>query len=295
MAESEDLPPPEIGAGSVLDGAYQLVRLLSEGGMGTVYEAIQVRLDRRVAVKILAGALSDNPEALARFRREVKINSKLIHPHVVQLLDFGATASGQPYLVTEFVEGEDLEVRLGRVGRLPLSETLAIARQVVSGLAAIHARAVVHRDLKPGNVLLLSLEGAPDFVKLLDFGISKLTTSLTRLTRPSSILGTPGYMSPEQAAGYTDDVDHRSDQWALAAMVWHMLSGSPPFVGGDLNTLLDRVINDDPPSLSATGTFLPREVEHVLRRGLAKRRKQRFPTVTAFLRAFEAAAGASPA
>ena len=279
-----------LAPGALIDGAYRLVRLISDGGMGTVYEAIQVRLDRRVAVKVLSGDLADDPEARARFRREVKITSKLAHPHVVQLLDFGITATGRPYLVTEYVEGEDLERRLNRVGRLSLDVALPIIRQVVSGLAAIHARAVVHRDLKPGNVLLLSMDDAADFVKLADFGISKLTTSSTALTAPSSILGTPGFMSPEQASGLAADVDHRSDQWALGAMVWYMLSGAPPFTSDSLTTLLDRVVNEAPPPLRATAPALPDGVEPVLLRALAKKRSQRYPTVTAFLRAFEAAA-----
>jgi eukaryotic-like serine/threonine-protein kinase len=276
--------------GTVLGGAYRLVRQISEGGMGTVFEAIQLRLDRRVAVKLLREGLAEDPEALARFRREVKVMSKLGHPHVVQLLDFGTTDARQPYLVTEYLEGEDLQRRLDRVERLPLLTTLSIVRQVTSALAAIHAKAIVHRDLKPANVFLLELDGASDFVKVMDFGISKLKTATTELTLPTSILGTPEYMSPEQASARTSDLDHRSDQWALGCMVWHMLSGRPPFTGGSLDQLLDRIVNDQPPSLLATAPALPPELERVLGRALAKRPSQRFPTVEAFLRAFESVA-----
>jgi len=276
--------------GTVLGDAYRLVRRISEGAMGAVFEAVQLRLDRRVAVKILHGALAENAEALARFRREVKVLSKLGHPHVVQLLDFGATASNQPYLVTEYLEGEDLQQRLLRLERLTLPATVAIVRQVTSALAAIHGKAIVHRDLKPANVFLLELDGAVDFVKVVDFGISKVKTSDTALTRPASLLGTPEYMSPEQASGRVDDLDHRSDQWALAAMAWHMLTGRPPFTGRHLNEILERVVNDEPPSLHALAPGLPAEVERVLRRGLAKRQTQRFATVTSFGRAFESAA-----
>jgi serine/threonine protein kinase len=284
-----DVPQP----GTVLDEGYRLIRRISEGGMGTVFEAVQLRMDRRVAVKVMHSGLAENAEALARFRREVKVLSKLGHPHVVQLLDFGSTASNQPYLVTEYLEGEDLQQRLDRVERLPLSSTLSILRQVTSALAAIHAKAIVHRDLKPANVFLLEIDGASDFVKVVDFGISKLKTSTTALTRPASIMGTPEYMSPEQASGRADELDHRSDQWALASMVWHMLSGRPPFTGGSLDQLLDRVVNDEPPSLLASGVDLPPDLEGVLHRGLAKRPSQRFATVAAFLRAFESAADAA--
>jgi serine/threonine-protein kinase len=286
--DGRDAPLP---LGALLDGSYRLIRLLSEGGMGNVYEAVQIKLGRQVAVKVMAEGLEENPEALARFRRELDISAKLTHPHIVQLLDFGTTASGQPYLVTEYVEGEDLEQRLDRVGRLPLPETLSIIGQVVSALAAVHARAIVHRDLKPANVLLLPIDGAADFVKLLDFGISKITTSSTQLTRPATMLGTPGYMSPEQASGRAREVDHRSDQWALAAMTWHMLTGRPPFDAVKLDELVRQVVSDDPPSLLAAAPELPRALEPVLRRGLAKKPTKRFPTVTAFLRALESAAG----
>jgi eukaryotic-like serine/threonine-protein kinase len=290
MRSSGDPSAPKVGA--VLDEAYQLTRLIAEGGMATVFEAIQLKLERRVAVKVMSGALVQYPEAVARFRRELKITSQLAHPNIVQMLDFGATPGGRPYLVTEYLEGEDLELRLGRMGRLPLSMVLSIVRQIVSALAAIHAKAIVHRDLKPANVLLLTMDGAPDFVKLLDFGISKVTTSSTQLTHPSSILGTPGYISPEQAAGRSDDVNHRSDQWALAALVWHMLAGSPPFTGAHLNELLERVMRAEPPPLSAAVPDLPAGVETVLRRALAKRQAERFATVAAFWRALETGAGA---
>jgi serine/threonine protein kinase len=288
MNDAPDRNAPQ--PGTILDQAYRLERLLSEGGMGAVFEAVQLRLERRVAVKIMRGALAEEPEALARFRREVKVLSRLGHPHVVQLLDFGTTPSNQPYLVTEFLDGEDLQQRLDRVGRLPLPAALAIFRQVASALAAIHAKAIVHRDLKPANVFLLDVDGAPDFVKVVDFGISKLKTATTDLTRPASLLGTPEYMSPEQAAGRAAELDHRSDQWALACLAWHMLAGRPPFTATSLDELLDRVGNDDPPSLRAAVPGLPPDVERAVDRALAKRPSQRFPTVEAFLRAFEAAA-----
>ena len=287
-----------LAAGTVLDGAYRLTRLVSIGGMGTVYEAVQLRLDKRVAIKVMAHALTHSREAMARFRREVKITTKLAHPHIVQLLDFGSTAGGQPYLVTEFLEGEDLDRRLARVERLPLAMVLRLLRQISSALSAIHAKGIVHRDLKPGNVFLMSIEssgsgsgwGEDCFVKLMDFGISKLLAADTQLTHVPSLLGTPEYMSPEQASGRSDAVDHRTDQWALACLLWRMLSGRPPFQGHDLNDLLARIVEDQPPSLSGTFRELTPELEGVLRRGLGKRQSSRFPTIAAFTRAFEAAA-----
>jgi serine/threonine protein kinase len=285
----EEAPLP---LGSVLEGAYHLVRVISRGGHGTVYEAVQIKLGRQVAVKVMSSELLGNEEAQARFRRELQVTSQLAHPHIVHLLDFGATSDGHPYLVTEFLEGEDLDQRLAKVTRLGLEQALAITRQVVLALGAVHARGIVHRDLKPGNVLLLTVDGLGDFVKLLDFGISKVARASTQITRPATVLGTPGYMSPEQADGRSDLVNHSSDQWALAAMVWHMLSGQPPFTGRTLDELLTRVVNEEPPSLAelVPDLALAADLDGVLRRALAKQQRQRFPTVAAFQRALDRAA-----
>ncbi len=280
--------------GEILDGAYQLTRLISEGGMGTVYEAVQLRLNKRVAVKVMTPELAANPEALARFRREVDVTSQLSHPHIISLLDFGTTPQGQPYLVMEFLDGEDLEKRILRVGYLPVAAALDVVKQVASALAAIHAKGVVHRDLKPANVFLLPLDGAANFVKLVDFGISKVRTAETKLTRAFTMMGTPEFMAPEQATGRVDDVDHRSDQWALGCLAWLMISGTNPFWAADLNTVLRHIVNRDPAPLDPKEPNCPMEVEQVLRRALAKNQADRFPTITAFSRAFEAAATAPP-
>ena len=281
----ELLPP-----GTILDQAYQLTSVVSSGSMGTVYEGVQLRLNRRVAVKIMVAELTDNLEALARFRREVKVTSQLAHPHVVQLLDFGTTPSGQPYLVTEFLEGEDLERRLRRVRRLPLEGALDVVRQVALALAAIHAQGFVHRDLKPANIFLLPMPNESDFVKLVDFGITKVRTSDSGLTKQATVVGTPEYMSPEQASGRVDEVDHRSDQWALAATAWRMLSGKAPFAGVHMNQLLSSIQRDEPPLLDPGDLHLPPKLERVLRRALSKKQSARYPTIVTFARAFEAAA-----
>ena len=287
MPSTNPSPEPAL-VGTVLDEAYWLNRLIFEGGMGTVYEAIHMRLRKRVAVKVMVSELAETAEGLARFRREVEVTSQLAHPHVIQLLDFGTTPAGQPYLVMEYLEGEDLEHRLKRVGRLSLSDALDVFRQVASALTVIHGKGIVHRDLKPANVFLLPLEGGPDFVKVVDFGISKVRSAKTKLTRAFTMVGTPECMSPEQATARIDDVDHRSDQWAMGCVVWKMLCGRLPFDGDNLNDLLHRIVHDEPPSLGVPG--LPPEVEAVLRRALAKKQDDRFPTITAFARALEAAA-----
>src|SRR5262249_32902257 len=151
-----------------------------------------------------------NTEALARFRREIHVTTRLAHPHIVQVLDVGATRDGLPFLVMELLQGEDLERRLKRVRRLPLVAVLRLVGQAASALSATHRKAIVHRDLKPGNVFLVEAEGISDFVKVLDFGISKTQFAGVALTHGSVMLGTPKYMAPEQVVGHARKVDHRA-------------------------------------------------------------------------------------
>jgi serine/threonine-protein kinase len=268
--------------------------LIAAGAMGSVYEGWQLRLGKRVAVKVLARDLAGNQEALARFRREAHVTSRLGHPHIVQVLDFGTTPRGEPYLVMERLEGEDLDRRLRRLDRLSLPATVSLVKQVASALSSTHAQGIVHRDLKPANVFLLDLEGESElFVKVVDFGISKVKTAPVRLTADSSFMGTPSYVSPEQARGLTDEIDHLSDQWSLACIAYEALAGRGPFVGGSWHTLLTKVIHEEPPSLSVPG--VPAEVDRVLRRALSKQKGDRFPTIAAFARALAAAATPAPA
>jgi serine/threonine protein kinase len=278
--------------GSVLQDAYLVTRLIGQGAMGAVYEATQTRLQKRVAIKIMDRNLAANAEALARFRREIQVTAQLAHPNIIQVSDFGTAPTGEPYLVMEYLDGEDLEQRLQRVTRLPLASAVNIVKQLASALAVTHAEGIVHRDLKPANVFLVKVPGQTDFVKVVDFGISKvLKASTTKLTRAQMIVGTPEYMAPEQAAGKVDEIDHRSDQWSLSCIAWHMLVGRQPFVGPDVNTILHQVMNGEPPPLPPNmAGLLPGQVEQVLRRALSKRQQDRFPTITAFARAFEAAA-----
>jgi serine/threonine-protein kinase len=210
--------------GAVLEGAYRIERLLGEGGMGAVYEATHLRLGKRMAVKVMARELAANSEALARFHREAVVTSGLGHPHIVQVFDFSTTPTGEPFLAMEFLEGEDLDHRLRRVGRLPAASVVHITKQVASALAATHAKTIVHRDLKPANIYLLEVAGETDFVKVLDFGISKVRAATTKLTQSTAVMGTPNYMSPEQALGKVDEIDERTDQWALACIAWECLS-----------------------------------------------------------------------
>ena len=276
--------------GRVLAGVYRITRLIGEGGMGAVYEAVHLRLNKRVAVKLMSRELASNVEALARFHREAEITSRLGHPHLVNVIDFGSTDTGEPYLVMEYLDGEDLDHRIRRDSRLPLETAVEITKQVASALDAAHAEGVVHRDLKPANIYLVKVRGEADFVKVLDFGVSKIKAARTKLTRATAVIGTPDYMSPEQATGLIEEIDHRADQWALGCIVWEMLSGHAPFIADDMAALFYQVIHMDPHPLSRRAPGLPPEVEPVLRRALAKQAAERYPSIKDFSRAFEAAA-----
>jgi eukaryotic-like serine/threonine-protein kinase len=278
-------------AGTILEGAYQLVRLIGRGGMGAVYEATQLRLNKRVAVKLMSRESACDMVSLERFRREAEITSKLGHPHLVNLIDFGTAEAGQPYLVMEYLEGEDLDHHLQKTIRLPTEIAARIVTQSASALGAAHAQEVVHRDLKPANIFLLQVPGEPEFVKVLDFGISKVKAANgRRLTGVQSVVGTPAYMSPEQAMGRSDDTDPRADQWALACIAWEMLCGHPPFMADDTNALFFQIIRIEPASLLREAPDLRPAAETVLRRALSKRHTDRYPSIREFARAFEMAA-----
>jgi serine/threonine-protein kinase len=275
--------------GLVLQDTYKITGLLGEGGMGAVYDAMQIRLHKRVAIKVMSRDLTSNAEALNRFHREAMITSGLGHPHIVQVFDFSTMPTGQPFLAMEFLSGEDLDRRLSRVGRLDPVQMVHIVKQVASALAATHAQEIVHRDLKPANIYLLNVAGEDDFVKVLDFGISKIRAANTKITKASALIGTPDYMSPEQAMGMGDEVDHRTDQWALACIAWECLAGKAPFFGDSVPSMLFQVVHREPPSLAALVPGLPRNIEPVLRKALSKEKDYRFPTVTELAQALEAA------
>jgi serine/threonine protein kinase len=277
--------------GTVLEGTYRIERLIAKGGMGAVYEAFHLRLDKRIAVKVMAPELAASAEAVARFHREAMVTSGIGHPNIVHVFDHSITPDGEPFLALEYLDGEDLDQRIQRVGRLSPAATVNIVKQVASALAAAHAKGVVHRDLKPANICLLAVADGPDFVKVLDFGISKVRSSTTKLTKATMVMGTPDYMSPEQALGKVDEIDHRSDQWALACIAWECLGGRGPFRGDDVPSLLYQIVHEAPQPLGASVPDLLPGIERVLRRALSKSRDDRFRSVSDFAHALEDALG----
>jgi serine/threonine-protein kinase len=273
--------------GVVLAGTYRILCPIAAGGMGEVYSAAHERLPGRFAVKVLHRDLTRDEEALSRFRCEAEIMAGLRHPNIVQVIDFNITPDGTPYLVMELVEGVDLAESLRDGQRLPPAQVAHMIHQIASALEAAHARGVVHRDLKPENIMRLSLEGQEDFIKVVDFGISKARR--TRITAETAILGTPQFMAPEQAQGRREEIDHRTDQFALAAMAYLLLTGREPFRGDTAVTILYQVVHQDPDPLARHVDWPCQHVDAVLRRGLAKERSQRFGSVLEFARALDEA------
>lgn len=275
--------------GLVLQDTYTLGALIGKGGMGEVYEATHMRLPGLVAVKVLRPHLLRNEDAFARFCREAEIMSTFRHPHIVQIFDFNTAVDGLPYFVMERLEGVDLATRLVESGALPLKAVLSIVDAVASALDAAHAMGVVHRDLKPANIFLMRGRGQEgDFVKVLDFGISTTTRGGPRSSTGSDVMGTPEFMAPEQALGLV--IDARTDQFALAAITYAMLTGSEPFVGDDLASVLYQVVHEQPLPLSHFLSGDTGELQTVLDRALVKRQHRRFASIGEFAAALRAAA-----
>jgi serine/threonine-protein kinase len=245
----------ELTAGIVIADRFRLVRPLGQGGMGAVWLAQHIGLDVPCAVKVIHAEAAQSPELRARFEREAKAAAQIRSPHVVQILDHGVW-EGAPYIAMELLEGEDLGQRLHRRGVLPPHETVALAVQVGRALAKAHGAGLVHRDLKPANIFLVRDEDR-EIAKVLDFGVAKVKeTGLDGTTKTGAVLGTPYYMSPEQARG-SKDLDHRSDLWALAVVVYRCVTGRLPFRGEALGDLFVKIIVEPLPVPSLVSNAPP--------------------------------------
>ena len=276
-----------LDVGFVVADAYEITHLLGKGGMGAVWAARHLRLPgKRVAIKVLLGGMED-AQALARFRREAEVASRIGHAGIVEVLDFNQLADGTPYQVLEYLAGESLGARLRR-GPLPLATALDFARQIGSALAAAHRAGVVHRDLKPENIFLCPTDAGgvvAERVKVLDFGISKIRGSQTLKTQDQVLIGTPQYMAPEQASGQNAAVDARTDLFALGAIVYEMLAGRPAFSGDSVVAVIMNVVTGTPAPLAGLAPGAPPEVLAAIDRALAKKPEARFPDVAAFIEA----------
>ncbi|SCG68180.1 serine/threonine-protein kinase [Micromonospora inositola] len=272
----------------VLSGRYRLDERVATGGMGDVWRATDLVLGRQVAVKVLLPALVSDPDFIARFRAEARIMASLRSPGIVQVFDSGADdlpdGSHADYLVMEFVEGEPLSRRIEAAGQLEVAETMSIVAQVAQALHAAHARGIVHRDVKPSN-LLVQEDGT---VVLVDFGVAR-STNVTSITSTNAVPGTALYMAPEQAAGRP--VSGATDIYALGAVAYCCLTGGPPFTGDNPLQVAVRHLDDEPPELSHD---IPQPVRGLVARALAKDPADRFPTGAAMAAAARAATSESP-
>jgi hypothetical protein len=286
-----------LGRGTRL-GAYEIVAPIGAGGMGEVYRARDVRLDRDVAIKVLPAQLTDDPVALARFEREAKAVAALSHPAILAIFDFGSAAD-VAYAVTELLEGETLRARLAS-GPLPVRKVVDYAVQIAEGLGAAHEKGIVHRDLKPENLFLTNTGRA----KILDFGLARhavalhpedtSSPTLSRHTEPGTVLGTVGYMSPEQVRGLP--ADQRSDIFSFGAVLYEMLTGHRAFKGDSAAETMHAILKSDPPDLLESNQSLPPELDRIVRHCLEKRPEQRFQSAydVAFdLQALSASTGAT--
>jgi CheY-like chemotaxis protein len=269
----------ESWTGALLGGRYRVGTLIGAGGMGSVYEAEREDLAQmRVAIKVLHPAVGARADLVMRFRREAETVAAIDHPNIVRILDF-QTPPGEPaFLVMERLHGEPLGAAIGKEGRLSAERTAFIASQVLSALSAAHAANVVHRDLKPDNVFLITMSGLQDIVKLLDFGVAKLMNARVneKLTQTGSVLGTPAYMAPEQARGAS--VDHRSDLYAVGCMMYEALTGTAPFVAENYNALLFEIQRAAPTPIEVLRPDIDPALAAVVTRAMAKSPTERFQT-----------------
>jgi eukaryotic-like serine/threonine-protein kinase len=297
MPSLEDDTESELRAlvGTTVAGKYRVDRLIGRGGMGAVFQATNLAIGKRVALKFLDHEAAKNREACQRFQREAEAAGMAESAHIVQIFDSGSTDAGLPFLVMELLTGEDLRARLRREKRLSVALALRITSQVLRALMRAHAAGIVHRDLKPDNVFLCARDDDPSFVKIVDFGISKVARSrgADTLTRRGTVLGTAFYMSPEQAQSFAD-IDGRTDLFSVGAILFEMLAGGPPHVGPTYEAVLISICTKDAGDVRARAPEVPASVATLVSRALARDRDQRFQSAEQFLAAIALADGGVP-
>jgi tRNA A-37 threonylcarbamoyl transferase component Bud32 len=249
--------------------------------MGVVYLAEHPVIGKKVALKAIHPELSRNAEVVSRFVTEAKSVNQIGHEHIVDIADFGTTPGGEFYFIMEYLQGEALSDRLKREGHLDATRAMVIGAQIADALDASHDQGIIHRDLKPENIFLVQRGGSKDFVKVLDFGLAKLTQTeekVSHKTRAGSVMGTPYYMAPEQCEGKTE-IDHRADIYSLGVLMFEMLTGKVPFGGDGYGEIIVKHITMPPPSVRSLVPELSPELDLILFRALAKDRTQRFQTM----------------
>jgi serine/threonine protein kinase len=282
--------------GQTFDNKFRIIRLIGRGGMGEVFEAEHTQLGKRVAVKLMLEKYNGDREAIARFTREALAAGRIGDPHIIDVMDIGTAPDGRAYVVMELLIGQPLSRLIEDHGPLPLNRAIKIMRQVLRAVGAAHTKGIVHRDLKPDNIFLTTQGEQQDFVKLLDFGISKImdpeAIAATKLTTTGVVMGTPLYMAPEQAMG--NEIDHHADIYACGVIFYEMVAGKPPFEGHTYAVLVAKLLTTDAPLLSEVREGLPPRLVAAIHRALEKEPKARHSHCDAFLLALPATQSGSP-
>ena len=288
MADTTDPDARPSLVGATLHGKYQLTRRLGSGGFGDVYEAVHATTGKRFAVKTLHAHLVGHAGILRRFTAEARASIQIEHDHVVEVFDLDVDPHiGIPYIVQELLKGEALDARLKRSpgGRLPIEDALRIAIPMMGALVAAHAKGIVHRDLKPANLFLAKNRAGQEVPKVIDFGIAKFLSDVNHDagTKTGALLGSPSYMSPEQAMGLVNQLDAQTDVWAMGVVLYEMLTGRLPYEAPNYQQVLGMIQYREPTPLAERDPSLPRGLRVVIDRALTRDRAVRYPTMQTFL------------
>lgn len=272
-----------LAAGDLVDDRYRVQGIIGGGGMGAVYLAENVRIDRKVALKVLHAHFAFMEDVVVRFEHEARAAARIGSPHIADVIDLGFLPTGERFVVMEYLEGQSLSERVSRCGRLTAKEIAPIAMQLLDGLAEVHAVGIVHRDLKPGNIFLASGKDGI-VVKILDFGVSKFRAGLFNgpqaLTTQHDLLGTPAYMAPEHAEGA--EVDARTDLYSVGAVLYRCLTGVQPFNSDNHLELLLKIANEPPRPLELLAPDVDPAFAEIVRKAMAKNRRARFQSAAEF-------------
>jgi serine/threonine protein kinase len=291
-----DSPPETVDPliSQLVADRYRVIRKLGEGGMGSVYLAEHVVIEKKFALKVLAPELARRADLVARFLQEARSASRIGHENVIDISDFGQSPDGLVYIAMEFLDGKDLGEIVRTKGAMEWKDARDIVLQICRALRAAHDKGIVHRDMKPENIFLVQREGQPHFVKILDFGIAKvmgLDPNGPRLTRTGMIFGTPEYMAPEQAEG--KDTDHRADIYAVGCIMYHLITGQTPFVAESFMTMLTKHLMEDPvpPSQRRPDLVVTPEMDALVLKALEKDRDKRWQSMAELVEAVSVCPG----